>query len=229
MNWVRAIEIGATVLGDFERRRFIFARDAEDEIVEAVRPDFPGEIGERAFASVEIANADGGFARARRNRGDKLAAVVVDAQKIEWSAAEFHVAGFDAHEVERIIAREGFGIFAVKSRVDEPDVAERVGTVGSPSIGFARRSWFAVGHAEGGAHLEFRVDGLDGPEGLALCDVDDVSSAHALGEIAARGSVNSPAVAEKREDPWLVENAPVRDTVTQGADGEVHVIGKTSG
>ena len=52
--FVGAIEMRAPVLGDFERHAFVFARDAEKEIVEAVGPDFPGEIGERAFVSVEI-------------------------------------------------------------------------------------------------------------------------------------------------------------------------------
>jgi len=36
-------------------------------------------------------------------------------------------------------------------------------------------------------------------------------------------------VAEKREDPRLIENAPVRDAVAEGADGDVNVISKAGG
>jgi len=74
-----------------------------------------------------------------------LAAVIVDAEKIEGSAAELHVAGLDAHELERIFAGEGFGIFAAESGVDEPDVADGVGAVGGLAIrialGLQVRSW----------------------------------------------------------------------------------------
>ncbi len=58
---VGAIQVGAAILGDFQGGGFVFARDAENEIVEAVGPDFPGEIGERAFAAVEIVDASGVF------------------------------------------------------------------------------------------------------------------------------------------------------------------------
>ena len=62
---------------------------------------------------VEIVHAGGVFAGTGRNGGDELAAIVVDAEKIEWGAAKFHVAGFDAHEVERIITGESLRIFAM--------------------------------------------------------------------------------------------------------------------
>src|SRR5207253_7654132 len=84
---VGAIEIGAAVLSDFERGGFVFVSDAHQEIVEAVRPDFPCEIGERAVMGVEIVHAGGVFAGTGRNGGDELAAIVVDAEKIEWGAA----------------------------------------------------------------------------------------------------------------------------------------------
>jgi len=58
---VGAVQVGTAVLGDFQRRGLVFARDVEDEIVEAVGPDLPGEIGERAFMAVEIVNAGGIF------------------------------------------------------------------------------------------------------------------------------------------------------------------------
>ena len=51
--------------------------------MKAVRPDFPREICERPFMGVEIVDAGSVFASARRNGGDELAAVVVDAEKIE--------------------------------------------------------------------------------------------------------------------------------------------------
>jgi hypothetical protein len=92
----------------------------------------------------------GDFERCGRNGGDELAAVVVDAEKIERGAAEFHVAGFDAHEVERIVTRKSFRIFAVESWMNKPNVAERVG-----AIGVALGGGLAVGHAEGRANLKF--------------------------------------------------------------------------
>ena len=164
---IGVIAIGAAVFGDFERRGFVFAGDAENEIVEAVRPNLPGEIGERAFVGIGIIDAGSVFAHAGRNGGDKLAAVVVDAEKIERGAAELHVAGLDGHEIERIVARKGFGVFAVKSGVDEPDVAERVGAIGGQAIGVACGGGLAIGHAEGGADLELGIDGFDGAQGLA--------------------------------------------------------------
>ena len=62
-----------------------------------------------------------------------------------------------------------------------------------------------------------------------LGDVDDVRGAHAIGEILARRRVNAPGITEKREDPRFVENAPVRDKVAEGADGDVNVIGEARG
>src|ERR1700676_998774 len=41
--FVGGIEIGATVLGDFQGRGFVFVGNAQEEIVEAVGPDFPGK------------------------------------------------------------------------------------------------------------------------------------------------------------------------------------------
>ena len=106
-------------------------------------------------------------------------------RKSSGGAAEFHVAGFDAHKIERIVARESLRIFAVESGVDEPDVAERVGAIGGLAIGIACGGGLAIGHAEGGADLKLGLDGFDGAEGLALRDVDDVGGAHALGKILA--------------------------------------------
>src|SRR5260370_20602763 len=149
----RAIEIGAAVLSDFERSGFVFARNAEDEIVEPIGPDFPGEIGERAFVGIEIVDSGGVFARAGRNGGDKLPTIIVDTEKIERSAAELQVAGLDAHELERIVAGECFGIFAAKGGMDEPNVAESMGAVGGLAIGVALGGGLAVGHVESGADL----------------------------------------------------------------------------
>src|SRR5258708_13523785 len=84
---VGAIEIGAAVLGDFERRGFVFARDAENEIVEAVGPNFPGEVGERAFVGVEIGGTGSVFAGAGRNGGNDLAAVVASPDQIHSAPA----------------------------------------------------------------------------------------------------------------------------------------------
>lgn len=36
-------------------------------------------------------------------------------------------------------------------------------------------------------------------------------------------------IPEKREDPGFVENAPMRDAVAEGADGDVNVIGEARG
>jgi hypothetical protein len=80
---VGAIEVGAAVFSDFERRGFVFVSDAHQKIVEAVRPDFPCEIGKRAVVGVEIVHACGVFAGTGRNGGNELAAIVVDAEKIE--------------------------------------------------------------------------------------------------------------------------------------------------
>ena len=71
-EFVGGIEIGAAILSDFQGRGFVFAGDAENEVVEAVGPDFPGEIGERTFVGVGIVDAGSVFARAGRNGGDQL-------------------------------------------------------------------------------------------------------------------------------------------------------------
>src|SRR5437667_12857912 len=113
--------------------------------------------------------------------------------------------------------------------VDCAGVAGGFGAISGMAIGIAGGGGLAVGHAEGGANLKFRVDGFDRAEGLALRDVDNVGGTHALGKILARGSMDAPGVTEKREDPRLVENAPVRDAVAQGAHGDVNVIGEARG
>jgi len=116
--------------------------DAEDEIVKAVRPDFPGEIGERTLVGVVVvdASAVAGF----RICVDQLAAIVVDAEKIERGFAKFHVAGFDAHHFERSFTEEGFGVFALERGMNEPDIAEGVGAVGSLFVGVAGSGGLAI-------------------------------------------------------------------------------------
>jgi hypothetical protein len=48
-------------------------------------------------------------------------------------------------------------------------------------------------------------------------------------DVAARRSMHGPGIAEKREDPGFVENAPMRDAVPEGADGDVNVISEARG
>src|SRR5438552_9222646 len=72
---VGAIEIGAAVLSDFERGGLVFVSDAHQEFVEAVRPVFPCEIGDRAVMGVVIVHAGGVFASTRRVGGADLAAI----------------------------------------------------------------------------------------------------------------------------------------------------------
>ena len=67
---IGSIEIRTAVFRDFDERAFVFARDLHEQIVETVRPDFPGEMGERAIVGVEIVDAGGVFTRAERNGGD---------------------------------------------------------------------------------------------------------------------------------------------------------------
>ncbi len=86
-----------------------------------------------------------------------------------------------------------------------------------------------MGHAERGADLQLGVDGLDGAESLALRDIDNVRGAHAVGKILARRRVNAPRVAEKREDPGFVENAPVGDAVAEGANDDFGVLREARG
>src|SRR5258708_7578846 len=128
-----------------------------------------------------------------------------------------------------MIAGQGFGRFAAAGGMDEPDVADGVGAIGGLAISVALGGGFAVGHAEGGADLELGVDGFDGAEGLTLSHVDDVGGAHALGEILARRRVSAPAVAEKGEDPRLIENAPVRDAIAESPPGDVNIVGDARG
>jgi hypothetical protein len=76
--FVGPVKIGAAVLGDFERNTFVFTGNAYEEIVEALGPDFPSEVGEWAFVRIGIVDSGGFFARTWWDGGDKLAAVVVD-------------------------------------------------------------------------------------------------------------------------------------------------------
>ena len=77
--------------------------------------------------------------------------------------------------------------------------------------------------------MKFSVDGFDGAEGLALRNVDNVRGTHTVGKILARRRVNAPSIAEKREDPRLIEDAPVRNAIAKGADIDVNVIGEALG
>jgi hypothetical protein len=113
--------------------------------------------------------------------------------------------------------------------VNEPDVAKRVSAISSLAIGLAGSSGLAMGHAERSADLQLGVDGLDGAEGLALRDIDDVRGTHAFGEILARWGVNAPGVAEKRENPRFVENAPVGDAVAESANDNFGVVREARG
>src|SRR5216683_1770797 len=65
--FIGSVEIGASVFGDLDDRIVVLAGDAQEEIVEAVRPDFPAEIGENTFGGVERIGACRAFPRARRN------------------------------------------------------------------------------------------------------------------------------------------------------------------
>ena len=108
-------------------------------------------------------------------------------------------------------------------------VAESVSTISCLAVRVALGGGLTISHAECSADLEFRIDGFDGTEGLALGDIDDVGSAHAFGEILARGRVNAPGITEESEDPGLVENAPMGDAVAEGTDGQVSIVGEARG
>src|SRR5258708_4655237 len=60
--FVGNVEIGTAVLGDLDGSAFVFVGNAHEELVEAVGPDFPSEIGERALVGIGIVKPSGVFA-----------------------------------------------------------------------------------------------------------------------------------------------------------------------
>src|ERR1051325_9836664 len=159
-----------------------------------------------------------GLSFAGRDGRNKLAAVVINAEEVERRAAQLDVARLHSHQLDRIGTNKGSGIFSLHRRLNEPHVPERMRAVGGLAVLFRIGGGLAVRHAEGRAHLKLGVDRFDGAERLSLRDVHYVRCTHALGEILSRGRVNPPRIAEKREDPRLIENAPVTDTVTRSEE-----------
>src|SRR5262249_17689169 len=51
--FVGGVEVGCAVFRDFDWN-FVIVADTQDEIVEAVGPNFPSKIGKRALVSVKI-------------------------------------------------------------------------------------------------------------------------------------------------------------------------------
>src|SRR5437899_5152981 len=120
------------------------------------------------------------------------------------------------------------GITPLHRRLNEPDVPERVSAVGGLAILFRFGGRLAMRHAEGGANFKFGVDGLDGAKSLALRNVHHMGGAHALDEIRARRRVNAPSITQKREDPRLIEDAPMLDAVAQRARDDFGVFSEAA-
>src|SRR6266478_5704484 len=113
--------------------------------------------------------------------------------------------------------------------MQEPDVAEGVGAIGGLAVGFGGSGRLAMRDAEGGAHSELALGGFERAESLALGDVDDVAGFQEIGETGATWRVDAPGVAERGEDPGLVEDAPVGNAVAESAAHDVRVFGKACG
>ena len=128
-------------------------RDAHQQLVEAGGPDFPGEIGQRAFMRVKIVHPGGGFAFARRNRRNQLAAIVIDPEKIERRAALLQISGLHSHHLQWIRSGKGRGVIAPQGRLNEPHIAERVRAVRSLAVLLQSRRRLAVRHTERRADL----------------------------------------------------------------------------
>ena len=63
--FVGRVTVRGAVFGDLDGQT-VFLVNAENEVVEAVRPDFPGKIGERAFVPVDEIGDAGTVASWRR-------------------------------------------------------------------------------------------------------------------------------------------------------------------
>src|SRR6266852_6183377 len=113
--------------------------------------------------------------------------------------------------------------------MQEPDGAEGVGAIGGLAVGFGGSGRLAMRDAEGGAHGELAVGGFERAESLALRDVDNVAGFHEVSEAFPAGRVDAPGIAERGEDPRLVENAPVGNAVAESTAHDVRVFGKACG
>src|ERR1700739_3191146 len=112
--------------------------------------------------------------------------------------------------------------------MNEPNVANSVGAIGCGFIFRAGRGGLAIGHAERRAHLEFRIHGFDGAEGLALGEIHNVGGTHRCGKIRARRSMHAAAIAQKSKNPRFVEDAPVGNAIAQGAGDDLTIIREPS-
>src|SRR5215467_9495901 len=84
-------------------------------------------------------------------------------------------------------------------------------------------------HAEGRANIELGVHRFDGAERLALRNTHHMRGAHAVNEIVTSRGMNPPPIAKKGEDPRLIENAPMLDTVAEGARDDFGVFREAAG
>src|SRR5271169_3978380 len=112
--------------------------------------------------------------------------------------------------------------------MNKPDVPDGVGAVGCGFIFRGGCGGLAIGHAEGRAYCEFRIHGLDRPEGLALREVHNVGSTNGGHKIRARWRMYAAAITEENKHPRLVEDAPVEDAVAECAGGDFTIIREAS-
>src|SRR6266849_5857293 len=113
--------------------------------------------------------------------------------------------------------------------MQEPDVAEGVVAISGLAVGFRGGGRLAMRDAEGGADGELAVGGFERAESLALRDIDDVACFQEIGETGATGRVDAPGIAERGEDPRLVEDAPVGNAVAESTAHDVRVFGEARG
>src|SRR5205085_11480935 len=116
------------------------------------------------------------------------------------------------------------GIFTLHGRLNEPDVSERMRALGGFAVLFRFGGRLAMRHAEGRADFKLRVDGFHSAKRLALRNVHHVRGAHALDKVLTGRRMNAPSVAQEREDPRLIEDAPMLDAVTESARDDFGVV-----
>src|SRR5438270_13158731 len=121
---VWAVVIRASAFRDLDDRTVVVAGDAQDHVIERLRPDLPVEVGlGTLLAAVESYREQpflgvGGAVHGARSRYDR-AVIKIDRDEIQGRPCFLHIAGLDPHGS---LGQEGkrIGIMPAQSGIEKP-------------------------------------------------------------------------------------------------------------
>ena len=216
---------GGAVLGDVQRARPVLGGHADQDLLQAGRPDLPAQHGLRHAVGRRLARVRDTAARVVADDGG---GVVVDALPVQRGGDRFGVAGLlgegDAVDLPHV-GREA----AAVDRVQPPPVHMPVVTRRRLDVLAAVGGGLAGVHHVDDADPGVRYGGPQSLRGQAVREQQMVGHGHGDIDVSQAGRVPPLEVPDPRGAARLVQRAPVLDPVPEQAGHRRGVVGEAGG